>query len=195
MSMIFHVSVYLWMVFKQCVLLSAPGCVNMCLFTLYDWSVFVRFCLRVCLTRVSLTHASGPDSSRRHPHRELACRSTQSGHTRTVIEERFPLPTLPLSFLFLVSCDSSWFHFAAPLHPPPNSPPLPPPPSMGLSLFSLACLIPSLPLFLFPSWLCKWPHFNEAQSWRGDQTAWLEPPSLHLSKPPCTTESGFHSQC
>lgn len=65
---------------------------------------------------LSLTHAGGPDSSRGHQRRELVCRSTQSGHTRTVIEERFPFPPLPLSFLFLGSVTHLGF-----ILPPPST--------------------------------------------------------------------------
>lgn len=130
-------------------------------------------CMGVCVVRallfegvpgftLSLSHAGGPDSSHRHclwarvpPHTTGPCLCSHRG-------------TISSSSSCLCLAAFSGSH------------------SLWLILVSFCCplpltLAPSLTLILSlfcPPWFCKWPHFNEAQTWRLDQTARLEPPSL-----------------
>lgn len=77
-------------------------------------------------------------------------------------------------------CCSVWLILFSFCRPPPFTTQLCSPSLTTLSLPSFSFLILILPLFAFPSWLCKWPHFNEAQTWLGHRTAWLEAPFLSL---------------
>jgi len=194
MSLIFHVSVYLWMVLEQCVLLSAPGFMNKCVFTLYDWSVFVRLCLRV-LSDPSVTDSRlrswlippSPAPWARVPLRTI--RPHSHSHRGTINSSSSP------SFLVSVT------HLGFILPPPSTRHPTRLhysllPQWVYLSFYSPVSFLRSLS-FSFPFLPGSVNDLILMKHSLGGETkphGWNLPPSLHLSKPPCTTVSGFHSQ-
>ncbi len=178
--------IYGWFSSSECYLVHRLH--EYVLFTLCDdGCLCICILLRVCLTRVvllSLNSRRRSDSSRSHQRRELACRSAQSGHTRPRHRGKISLSSSPSFFLVLGLCDSSWFHFAAPLHPPPNSPPLPPPPQwVYLSFHSPVSFLRSLSFPFLPGSVNDLILMKHSLGGETKPHGWNLPPFISLNHP------------